>query len=447
MPEIDLTEWGHYKRLFELCTSDTDFAEKFLAGGPVPEDLSVTSPEEARDAIWFSINHPREHDKKLETNRYIIEFQRRYRKATKYLHEQEDQLSYNDKRLEAWNDIVARRVRLECYQLSRSENLRYIPITFELSDGCKQNCPFCGVSAPLWKSDFLYTEENKKLWQGVLKASLDVIGTMALKGACYFGTEPLDNPDYEKFLIDYRDILGDFPQTTTVTADVYPERMHKLMELYGDRVHTGGLRFTIRSLAQRDRLFRVFTPEEMEDVEILANNPESASPYSVSGRERKRALPEGKRGMEYSISCVAGYRVNMARRTVELTEPEIPDDRYPDGLHNFAVRHFNTAEEFASVLRGLSETYLRAELPEDLPIYFNPHMSYEREGNMITLKADCRFSHMSGDKYLFGALELLDKHMTFQEIYAALGLGDFAAAGLREKFRSLYRRGYIRYEI
>ena len=445
-PGISLHEWSHYKRLYELCLTDRKFAEAFAEGAPVPEGLHISWPEEARDAIIFSINHPVDPDPKLDTNPYIIEFRRRYLVATKYLHEQEDGLTYNDTRLGKWNRAVENRVRLENYQLSRSENLRYIPITFEMSDGCKQNCPFCAVSAPRWKSDFLYTEENARLWKGVLKAAKEIIGTMALKGACYFGTEPLDNPDYEKFLIDFRDILGDIPQTTTVAADIYPDRIRSLMKLAGDRVASAAFRFSIRSLAQRDRMFRIFSPEEMADVELMTNNPESFSAYSTAGRERGKKLPEGKRGINYSISCIAGYRVNMARGDVELTEPEIPEDKYPDGICVLGRRSFRTAEEFAEALRDLSATYIHDEMPEDLPLFFNKYMSYERDGNMITLKADCRLAHMSGDRFMFAALEMLEKHPTFREICAAQGLGDFAATGLRQKFRNLYHRGYIRYE-
>ena len=55
-------------------------------------------------------------------------------------------------------------------------------------------------------------EENRLLWHGILAAVLEIIGPAAGMGPCYFATEPFDNPDYERFMAGYREILGTVPQ-------------------------------------------------------------------------------------------------------------------------------------------------------------------------------------------------------------------------------------------
>jgi len=32
------------------------------------------------------------------------------------------------------------------------------------------------------------------------------------RGFCYWGTDPMDNPDYEKFCLDFHEVLGIFPK-------------------------------------------------------------------------------------------------------------------------------------------------------------------------------------------------------------------------------------------
>src|SRR5205814_8046857 len=90
---------------------------------------------------------------------------------------------------------------------------------------------FCGVSAGRKGADFLYTPDNARLWRDVLAVLRRVVGPAAATGFCYWATDPLDNPDYERFALDVAEICGRFPQTTTAQPLKDPERTRALLAL------------------------------------------------------------------------------------------------------------------------------------------------------------------------------------------------------------------------
>ena len=47
-----------------------------------------------------------------------------------------------------------------------------------------------------------------------------------------------------------------------------------------------------------------------------------------------------KERRRYSISCVAGFRVNMVRSAVAFMEPVLPSAEYPTGVRLIAVKFF-----------------------------------------------------------------------------------------------------------
>lgn len=76
-------------------------------------------------------------------------------------------------------------------------------------------CWFCGVGAEKLTGWSHYIPENAKLWQDTLDVCRDVIGDTVCNGFCYWASDPLDNPDYPKFIEDFRNTYGRYPQTTT----------------------------------------------------------------------------------------------------------------------------------------------------------------------------------------------------------------------------------------
>ena len=119
--------------------------------------------------------------------------------------------SPDDPRFKRWR---ARQVARSGLESAASDDIIHAPVAIELADGCSVGCWFCGVAAGRLADAWRYTGENAALWRGVLTVLRERIGAAAQWGFCYWATEPLDNPDYERFALDFADIVGRFPQTT-----------------------------------------------------------------------------------------------------------------------------------------------------------------------------------------------------------------------------------------
>ncbi len=122
----------------------------------------------------------------------------------------------------------------------RAQMAGHAPFAVELSQGCSVGCWFCCVAAQRLEKTFAYTPDNACLWKGVLHALNYMFGLAegAQHGFCYWATDPLDNPDYERFIDDYRDTMGQLPQTTTAVAMRDVTRTRALLACYG-REHGG----------------------------------------------------------------------------------------------------------------------------------------------------------------------------------------------------------------
>lgn len=278
-------------------------------------------------------------------------------------------------------------------------------VTYELADGCSVGCDFCGLGAGRLKSVFRYTEENAKLFRDVLKATREVIGDAAGGGMMYFATEPLDNPDYEKFEQDYLNEFGMIPQITTAVADRDIERTRYFVhELYGGHgfIH----RFSLRSLEMAKKVLESFSAEELLSVELLPQFKESPSfvPYTVVGKQRENVNENnqpGRNGIgkissrlsleEYdlnddgipivsldslkdqisdpgTICCIDGFRINFARKQVTVFTPCHMSDEHPNGISEACTLAFADGEEFKEKLLQLIDEYMVVDLPDDEPL-------------------------------------------------------------------------------
>src|SRR5580765_7001648 len=99
--------------------------------------------------------------------------------------------------------------------MRKADALVHAPLAIEIAKGCSVGCWFCGVAAPKLDHTWPYNEANRETWRSTLSVLHEVMGDCAKQGFIYWATDPLDNPDYEKFLIDFHEILGRCPQTTT----------------------------------------------------------------------------------------------------------------------------------------------------------------------------------------------------------------------------------------
>lgn len=281
-------------------------------------------------------------------------------------------------------------------------------VTYELADGCSVGCEFCGLGAGRLKSVFRYNDENAKLFRDVLKAAREVLGDVAGGGMMYFATEPLDNPDYEKFEQEYLKEFNTIPQITTAVADRNIERTRYFVhELYGGHgfIH----RFSLRSEEMTEKIFDNFSAEELISVELLPQFEEAPGfvHFTVVGKQiENEAKSEEKKSTankpqndissslsldEYdlnddgipivsldslkeqisdpgTICCIDGFRINFARKEVTLFTPCHMSEEHPNGISEAATLKFSDGDDFKNKLLELIDSYMVVELPDDEPL-------------------------------------------------------------------------------
>lgn len=364
--------------------------------------------------------------------------------------------SFAGDRMFFYMDTQRNRCRMESAVIRDHPYIFYYPFSFELSGGCSVQCPFCGFAADRFRGSFRYTYENARLFREVVSAAFETAGKITASCPCYFATEPFDNPDYEKFLLEFKRITGEYPQTTTAVADRDPRRTEALINMLGEENlrKRASLRFSVRTVSQFNRITESFSPEKLAYVEILANNPESVNCLSGSGRAVTDGIPK-ERKIRYSICCVAGMKVNLFDRTVEFIEPELPDKTNPLGYRVLEKRGFADGAEFRQICEELTEKYTCGILTDDLQLCINRNVTVEKTAERFIFAGDgFRYAVAWGAQEHFGeafreALEKLEKGadcgdpLTFAELVSGQHSRE-EERKLKAAFGSLFQRGYIR---
>lgn len=263
----------------------------------------------------------------------------------------------------------------------RNESSVHTPVMFELANGCSVGCPFCGLMAPPLTKIFRYTEENAALWKEILCVVYEFTGNAGGCGTLYYASEPLDNPDYIKFVDDYFKVFHKVPQVTTAASTRNVERTRSILR-HGYNLEPHIDRFSVLNAKMRDTIFKNFTPEELIAVELLPQFPEAPNNnFSKVGRSRKSEDDGGE-----TIACLSGVVVNMAERTLTLVTPCNADKNHPTGQNIYATEKFETAEDFREVLNGLIEKYmpLNPDNGADMEILPFVHLSVEEDSFKIS---------------------------------------------------------------
>jgi radical SAM family RiPP maturation amino acid epimerase len=282
-----------------------------------------------------------------------------------------------NRRMAAWRRRQINRCHGELGS-QHADAIVHAPASFELSKGCTVGCWFCGVAAPKFDHTWPYTAANATLWRAVLGTMRDIVGDCIGHGFLYWATDPLDNPDYEKFLVDFHDVLGRCPQTTTALGHKDIDRTRRLLRL-AQSLGSPVDRFSVISVNWIERIHDAFSPEELLRVECIPQNREAASMLQVkanAGRARKFAR---KRGAELApaddgatIACVSGFLFNMVERSVQLITPCNASDRWPLGYWVLDRGTFDTPEELRDLVNGMIASKMRAVLNLSDPIRLRP---------------------------------------------------------------------------
>jgi len=259
---------------------------------------------------------------------------------------------------------------------------------FELSKGCSVGCWFCGISAPKLGDVFTYSDANRGLWRDICQVWREEIGPAAEQAFLYWATDPMDNPDFEKFSCDFHELCGYFPQTTTALALRDVDRTRRLLKLSEER---GCLlnRFSLLTLKILDRVHQSFTAEELTFVELVMQIRKDTQSKAVAGRALEKVLKKGDVDYQTStIACISGFLVNMVERTIRLISPCPASSRWPLGYQIFGEGTFETAEDFRRQLGRLtSEEFMPRSVSSQRRVGLRSDLQWSTSERGLTLSS------------------------------------------------------------
>lgn len=435
-----------FKRLVEICQANPAWCEEFLREPPewLERHRLDLLPGEAAQAIRAWIFRE---ETDCQDNPYLAESVKIIEEIHAFYREKTSVKRFSNSGFQSWYQRQYARNRVQSQGMRHMRGLFLMPVTFELSDGCSVGCPFCCLAAKRLEKIFAYTPSNLLLWEEILRATKDVIGDIADTAACYFATEPLDNPDYERFLEVYKEVLGCFPQTTTAVSQRNVKRTKALLkEIGGEHLKRAAVRFSVTSLKQLEEIHRAFTSEELAYVEVLLNNPESVNLYSKSGRAIELAQELSDKGFADSISsvCVCGFVVNMACRTIMLAAPHRPDALHPLGMRVYETRTFCDAAEYRETLQQMMKKWMDKGLLDGRLLSMNEYVEVSYENRILTVRGDhVRRSFTMTEQEYRCFSGMLKEKKSLEKVTAECGLSGYGKERFRNRLKLLYDAGYI----
>lgn len=381
---------SHMKRFSERCRADPAFralarkkpgeaVARLRLALDTAEATAIAHPEAPRSKAPISVRRCRQY------LRGLLHWRDNLRRLP---------ASSPERRFTAWRARQIARADSQLYEAMNDEII-HSPLAFELSQGCSVGCRFCGVSAPRLSDLFTYTEDNARFWRATVDVMVDRLGAAAAAGFCYWATDPIDNPDYDRFVSDFHAITGAFPQTTTAIPLKDAARTRRIMRvslLKGCAVN----RFSILTLRTLERVHEEFLPEELFFVQMVFQNKEASPTFAQAGRALLAPAPTVDASGEApditvgrTIACVSGFLLNMVRRDVRLISPWPADARWPMGYRVYDERRFQTPGELASVVADMIERAMPARLPAEDVVRFRPDLKVRmrRDGMLLETPA------------------------------------------------------------
>lgn len=438
-------ELAEFKRLTEWCMSDPQKWKNFQENpkASLGQWKLMLEESDAVEAMGVVMGIGEDSGE----NPYLEGFHQVVASIHNYYEKEINPEKIKNKKFRAWYQRQTAGYRFQSKISRKKKGLFYIPAVFELSEGCSVGCDFCCLSAKPLKKIFRHTPENENLWKEVLEITQDELGDMVRMSACYFASEPFDNPDYEEFLTDFHDQFGRFPQTTTAALQRDPARTKSFLSFVGkEELACAALRGSIISLNQLAQIHEQFSAEELEYVELLMNNPESIYSYSRAGRAipLSEELKDKTFTEEASSVCVCGFVVSMAKKSVLLIAPHVPDATHSMGMKVYGERTFCSGADYRRVLREMIEEYMPEEMPEKEILCLEERVTWERKGFTLCLRGDGISRNISlSDLEYKCFLMLVEEHLPLLEIEQRVLLTEFQKQQLKKKMQILYHAGCL----
>ena len=432
---MSTVSYAEFRRAFDRYSADPIFRKA--------ADAKESMPGDDGEAVYRAV-HSILYAQPAYGNIYFDEFVRRQDIVAAELEKRKSRETDVNENLFRYEQLERNRAATECARIRAHKYISYYPFAIELSDGCRVQCPFCGLAAEKHKGDFLYTLENEELFVDVVKVALDLIGPIINFCPLYFATEPLDNPDYAKFLKTYSILTGGVPQTTTAVADTAHDKVREMIKLVGETGFpaSAAFRFSVRNLSQFECMMREYSPRETEYIELLANNPESVNAYSDSGKAQ--CLTKSPKKLKYSICCISGLLVNFPKHTVSFITPEMPDEVYPKGYRILETRTFFDSSSFRVAAEELLKRYVSTEPGKDEKMCLNRNTILTEDGGWYIFKGDGVGYRIQKNAFTDRMIRSVLNRSSFSESFENCRPDPEGESKLYEAYRVLFTKGYIR---
>jgi radical SAM family RiPP maturation amino acid epimerase len=287
----------------------------------------------------------------------------KYKKSEK-TKEQPQQIFPKNLKFKKWQErqIARSNLELKC-------SFPFCSYCIELSKGCSVQCWYCALNSEPFQGVFKY---EPVIWNSVLKTLRNICGKKnGNRGLCYSATEPFDNPEYEKFIMDFKKVFEKYPNTTTAAAARNIERTREFLK-------TGvKTRFSVNSRKDLDILHKEFTAEELDAVTLLIMYNDKCFGKKLFGRARTNAMKTKKSSnilQKSGYENLCGFLINMVDMEIKLTVPAGPTEDDHVGVIVLGKEKFKTGDDFKYKIEKLINNNMIISLEDSHIVGFNPRM-------------------------------------------------------------------------
>ena len=274
--------------------------------------------------------------------------------------------------------------------------------------------------------NFEYTTPHAALWRGTLEAAR-ALRAGAGCGFCYWATDPLDNPDYEKFVADFHRFWGGFRRRRLRPVRDLAQTW-ALLDMSRRLTH-GVERFSVLSPGQFRRLMEAFRPEELLMVELTSRNSIMTSRRRCWRIGGERLMMSGggvpatsTRNTEDggTIACVSQFVGEHGGAEVRcLDQPCSANERWPLGYMVFGSSSADTPSEFRAGVEAALSKAMKMTVGTDDPIRVHPRLAMTRHEDAVTLSNSAVSVKMKSQ---------IESTVLAEMIAAAATLGEIATA-------------------